>query len=145
MSYKALSDDNKFYISYERQLELEHYCKQVPEWQEELSSLTEIKAAQWYEDYVIAKGGEVKEPTYAFAIRKVMLEVRIKNILDLIDKVAEMYGEDKKEIYIYREILDRSVILGMGYTKQGIEEIISEYKYRAMRRHFFWLLDKRRD
>lgn len=145
MSYKALSEDNKFYISYERQLELEHYCKQVPEWQEELSSLTEIKAAQWYEDYVIAKGGEVKDPTYAFAIRKVMLEVKIQNILDLIDHVAEMYGEDKKEIYIYREILDKSIIAGMDYAKQGIEEVVSEYKYRTMRRHFFWLLDKRRD
>jgi len=141
-----MSEVNKFYISYERQLELEHYCKQVPEWQEELSSLTEVKAAQWYEDYVIAKGGEVKDPTYAFAIRKVMLEVRIKNILDLIDKVAEMYGEDKKEIYIYREILDKSIIDGIGYyAMQGIEETVSLTKYRTMMRHFFWLLDKRRD
>ena len=147
MSFKDLKESNELYISHERMLELQHFCRQVPEWEEELKDISEVQAARWIRDWWPDNMNKNwADPTYAVAVRRQWLTTRIDQVYDTIDMVVKRFAEDKDESYSYRQILMKGIIEGKGRNKiPELDEICSEYMYRKMYRYFFWLLDKRRD
>lgn len=145
MSFKDLKESNELYISHERQLELQHFCRQVPEWEEELGNINEVQAAKWAKDWWPGNK-DWSDPTYVVAVRRQWLTTRIDTVYGAIDSVVREFAEDKDEAYSYRQILMKGIIEGKGRNKiPELDEICSEYTYRKMYRYFFWLLDKRRD
>ena len=149
MSKKDLSKKNPLAISHERRLELEHFCKQYPEWLAEYNDPVGVKAVQWVEEKLDLKLDH-SNPTEAIALRKKWLSER----LDLIECTAGTavesvidYGavNGRKTYCLVLDKLILAVTHGLGYSKLGIEDCISEYQYQKMYRYFFYILDKRRD
>lgn len=151
MSKKDLSKKNPLAISHERRLELEHFCKQYPEWLAEYNEPVGVKAVQWVEEKLDLKLDH-SNPTEAIALRKKWLSERI-NLIECaagsaIESVIERNGSAINWRKTYCILLDRLILAvthGLGYSKLGIEDYISEYQYQKMYRYFFYILDKRRD
>lgn len=140
---KELSLKSPYYISKERRLELEHFCKQYPEWVKAVNGLNLI-----HHSTNEVKSTDISDSTY-INTRALM---RYTNKISLIDDALAASIEDMIDIYHmkidYQAVYDAMLKLitkGGSYEKSDLPNYISEYRYRELRRQFFYILSIRRD
>ena len=147
MSKKDLSKKNPLAISHERRLELEHFCKQYWGWYKDLCEPIGLKSIIWYEDRYGVKLDH-SNPTEAMALHREWLTGRMLLIDECVNDTIDICYGKAAASRGYGQVssaLHDAVTKGLGYSKLGIEDYISEYQYQKMYRYFFYILDKRRD
>lgn len=142
---KELSLKSPYYISKERRLELEHFCKQYPEWVKVVNGLNLI-----YHSTNEVKTTDISDATYINARARALM--RYTNKISFIDDALAASIEDMIDIYHmqidYQAVYDAMLKLitkGGSYEKSDLPNHISEYRYRELRRRFFYILSIRRN
>ena len=115
-------------ISDNRYRELKYFCRQYKEKQRILRSITELSSPQ----FQVTRGDAISDKTAKIATKKAQLTDDIK----IIEQAAL---EADGELYAY---LLKNVTDGVAYEYLDIP--VSRAGFYALRRRFFYLLDKRR-
>ncbi len=127
-----LSKRNKYYISKHRRLELEHFCRQYPEWKNSIL-ITYVRSIPTG----MPHSTDISDPTSEVAIRMVKLTGRC----ELIESCAIEASES-----LWRYILT-AVTKGFSYTTMSTLFNIpcgKDMFYDALHR-FYYILSERRD
>lgn len=139
---KEVSKKNPYYISGERQMELEHFCRQYHEWWDKRSELlTEVSKPSLQE----IKKTDPADPTYY----KVTLTIKYRAFMEMVDKTIAATMQDEefssdKERDKTKTMLILNVTDGIPW-RRTIDYICPRTRFYKLRRKFFWLLDKVRD
>lgn len=143
---KELSKKNPYYISKERRMELEHFCKQYPEW---LRGLKDMNFVSGPSTELEVKPTDPSDCTYERAVKAVKYSSKIHLIEDILTGVINEYMDENRvrlKIHnlIFKEML-KLITEGGSYDNSRLPDYISEYKYRQLRQQFFYILSERRD
>lgn len=132
-----MSKKNHYHISKERYYELVHFCRQYPEWKEQLKALDGFRN--------IRSGIQPRQPvssdlTAKFAIARESYTRK----MDMIRRALDRAENDPT----MKEWLFRGVTVGLTFDKLQAQNgvcPVSRDAYYASYRRFFWCLDKERD
>jgi len=116
----------RYDISKNRYRELLNFCRQYPEWLEELSANED--ALQSVNLSGMPPSGAISDSTGSLATRRAELSWKC----EMVEQSAIMANAD-----IYQEIIKNVTGTQMETSKKTQE-------FRDSRRYFFWLLDKKR-
>lgn len=130
---KTLSQRNDYYISKERTMELEHFCRQYKEWQKKLNDISFLKGAPDVVIYDTNTGDPVGT----------IVEFRdkyLRNVNMVLTSAAE--SDPVLAPYILRSVID-----GINYDSLRASADVPcgrrvFYKYR---RKFFYILSQKRN
>jgi hypothetical protein len=143
---KKLSKKNPYYISKERRMELEHFCKQYPEW---LRGLKDMNFISGPSTELEVKPTDPSDCTYERAVKAIRYSSKIHLIEDTLSSVINGYmDENRIRLKIHNLIFNAMLKLiteGGSYDNSRLPDYISEYKYRQLRQQFFYILSERRD
>ena len=115
-------------ISDNRYRELKYFCRQYNEKQKKLRTITELASPQ----FGTKRGGALSDRTANIAIKKAQLEGELKIIeQSAIEADGELYG------YVLENVTD-------GVPYEYLDLPTSRSSFYALRRRFFYILDKRR-
>ncbi|MDD4844821.1 MAG: hypothetical protein PHU31_10930 [Anaerotignum sp.] len=115
-------------ISDNRYRELKYFCRQYKEKQNNLRSITELSSPQFQS----TRGGTCSDKTGRIATKKAQLSDEIKIIEQAaLEADGELYG------YLLKNVAD-------GVSYEYLDIPVSRAGFYALRRRFFYLLDKRR-
>lgn len=152
MVTKQLSEKNPYFVNKERQLELEHFCRQYPNWvleRRDCLSGKDIKLSGGYLT-ILRKctKNDIADKTAAAALYVYELEDKMSMIDDCLD-IAVVVNLDhllKSQVDLLKKALFANITSGMSYDDYFVLETapISRHKFYQIRRIFFWLLDQKR-
>ncbi|NCC15667.1 MAG: hypothetical protein EOM28_04875 [Clostridia bacterium] len=115
-------------ISDNRYRELKYFCRQYKEKQKRLRSITELSSHQCG----AKRSGGISDRTATVAIKKAQLAAEIKMIeQSALEADGELYG------YILENVTE-------GVSYEYLDIPASRAGFYALRRSFFYILDKRR-
>lgn len=153
MAIKQLSPKNKYQIDKERQYELEHFCKQYPNWvidRRDCLSGRDIGLKGGYLTVLkkCTKDNKV-DRTAALALYSYELEDKIHMVDDCLDiaVAANIKDELPKEFEDLKKALFCNITSGVSYDSYFVYDKfppVSKQKFYHIRRVFFWLLDQKR-
>lgn len=138
---KTLSKKNPYYISKERRLELEHFCRQYNEWKQELRSLTgDISKS------VITITSDKRDIHNFERIIEKRAEIIYK--IEMVERAAYMVVNCKGERLcnaLSGDIL-YSVVNGIKYSKLSANHRVycGERQFYEYLRQFYYILGKLR-
>ena len=143
---KELSKKNPYYISKERRLELEHFCKQYEEW---VRGLRDMNFVSGPSTELEVKPTDPNDCTYERAVRAIKYSSKIHLVEEVLAGVVDDYTRSHPSVYldyeaIYKEML-MLIVVGGSYERSNLQGYISEYCYRELRQKFFYILSERRD
>lgn len=124
-----LSQKNKYWISKFRYLELKNFCFQYPEWKQQLTSITEIKAV-----FPRSSPGNFSNPTE----QNVLLRDRLESNISLIEKAAK-----EADTFLAPWIIKGATEgYSFNFLHLQLSMPASRDTYYDRYRKFFWLLDQ---
>ena len=129
-----LSHKNPYWLSKHRYLELEHFCRQYPDWKRQIQALEPRVSKSW--DFGTGSS-EFNRPVEELVIRRDKLLRKIKMVDDAGEEADKSIGRH----------LVKSITEGIAFPKMKLLYDIPCEKdmWYDRRRRFFWLLDQRRD
>lgn len=145
-----VSKKKPYYISKERFLELQHYCKQVADLEKELKEIDSLAKSS----VMVPRGSAKTDPTVNAVLRRDQLIVRLgaqwSAEIDLHEKLMLDYvcDWDGTTITIIYDLLMKHIRTGEGYETQVAKlgySPISKAKYFEYYHWFFYFLDKHRN
>lgn len=129
-----ISEKNQYYIPKERYLELKHFCRQYPNWTDELWNLCLTKGPQ------IEAGRRQTE--YGDPVPEIVMKVdALDRKISMVTKAATDAAPD------YWGYILASVTEGKSYTYLTMRDDLRcpRDTYYILIRKFYWLLDKARN
>lgn len=131
---REFSKKNNYYITKHRRYELEHFCRQYPDWKKELFLITGPGNRYFKNDRVITSN--VSDPTAEVAIIREALSGR----MIIVEKAAH-YADNEIGDYILKGATE-GLSWDELYAKCSIP--CSSGMYYERLRRFYWYLDKLR-
>lgn len=129
-----LSKSNRYYISKERRLELEHFCRQYKEWKKELGDI----GINGYCIRERVQGGKVRgSQVEDMAIKRNSLESKIKMVEDCAEAADTILAP-----YILKSVTENRSYTNMlqVYNIPAGKDMFYDRLHK-----FYWLLDRVRD
>ena len=133
--HRILSEQNQYYIPKETFLMLTHYCKQYPQWVDELNAMTDTSKAIRYDGDRVQTSMD-GDPTSDLAMRR----AEISRKKEMVDEVIELVAGHVN--------LNKWLQLGVchDYTYFQLHELglpCGRRYYYEMRRRFYWEMSRR--
>lgn len=139
---KEVSKRNEYYIPGERQMELEHFCKQYKMWTKYVQECNSSYIGSIFFNEV--KSTNVSDPTFY----NVMKIFNYKNNIKLVEQclkdtfMNEEFTSEAEEKRT-KSMLRLNVIEGQSWVE--IPRACARTRFYKLRRKFFWILDKFRN
>lgn len=127
-----LSPRNENFLSSERTMELEHFCKQYKEWQKKLNDISFLKGAP----DVMVVDTNTGDPVGTL--------VELRDIyLRKIDMITQSASESDAVLAPY---ILKSVTEGLDYNKLRVQTDVpcNQKEFYRLRRKFFYILSQKR-
>lgn len=124
---------DKYNISLNRYRELLYFCRQYPEWKDELRYNTDCLKSPDLTGQ--PKSTEITDQTSRLAIRRAELASKC----ELIEQAAIKADEEVYQ-YIIKNITDENA--GYNYLRMILRLPMGRNQFYEARRRFFWILDK---
>ena len=132
MAKNAYNPHGKYYLPQARQSELYYRCLQLPEWQRELKDMDGLKGVSYDR---VSRGSGTGDPTAETAIRRVMLENRIRMITETAEEV---------DPFLAKWIIEAVTTERPIYSILLLDDVpASRNQFLARRKKFYWLLSKK--
>lgn len=133
-----LSEKNRWWISKHRYYELMHFCRQYPDWKEQISQIDGLPSSPAGQERI--QSGQTADPTAVYGEARAWLSRRI----ELVDKAAYEACDHQFWYTILVEGVTENVSYDVLEARKGIMPV-SRDKWYDIYRRFFWTLDKLRD
>ena len=132
MARNSYNPHGKYYLPEARQSELYYRCRQLPMWQEELQEMNGLQAVNY--ERIGSRSGTA-DPTSSLAIRRAMLEKRIRMITDTANEVDSFYA---------RWIVE-AVATGRPFYSIILRDDVpaTPRQLYARKKKFFWILSRK--
>lgn len=136
---KEISKKRWYYIPGERQMELEHFCRQYDDW------VDNCYICVPHQELKEVRSTDKADPTYWEANRQIIL----RNRIEIVNKAVEIAISDFDFSTDYEKIQTKALLLlnitrGYSWTENA-PGVCARTKFYKLRRRFFWWLDKFRD